>query len=72
MLTFTALLVADWLGYSAPNLMPEMKMKLYEIIQLGLGGYVIGRSAEKVVNVFKEPMKEFAKRRRKQGFEEEF
>jgi hypothetical protein len=26
-----------------------MKLKLYDIIQLGLGGYVIGRSAEKVL-----------------------
>ena len=48
MLTFTALIVADWLGISAPNLTPELKGKLFSIIQIGLGGYVIGRSAEKV------------------------
>ncbi len=29
-----------------------MKMKLYDIIQLGLGEYVIGKSAKKVANVF--------------------
>ncbi len=70
MLIFTALLVADWLGYSAPNLTPEIKMRLYDIIYLGLGGYVIGRSFEKTLGVFKEPIKELAKRRR--AYEEGF
>ena len=75
MLTFAGLLVADWLGYSAPNLTPEMKMKLYDIIQLGLGGYVIGRSAEKVANVFREPLKELVRRKKRPAAyddEEEF
>ena len=49
MLTFVALITADWLGFTAPNLTPELKMKLFDIIQLGLGGYVIGRSAEKIL-----------------------
>ena len=53
MLTFTALIVADWLGISAPNLTPELKGKLFSIIQIGLGGYVIGRSAEKVAKEIK-------------------
>ena len=49
MLTFTVLIVADWLGYTAPNLSPELKLKLFDIIHLGLGGYVIGRSFEKTL-----------------------
>ena len=53
MLTFTALIVADWLGISAPNLTPELKGKLFSIIQIGLGGYVIGRSAEKIAKEIK-------------------
>ncbi len=53
MLTFTALIVADWLGISAPNLTPELKGKLFSIIQIGLGGYVIGRSAEKIAREIK-------------------
>jgi len=63
MLTFTALLVADWLGYTAPNLTPELKAKLYEIIQLGLGGYVIGRSIEKVAREIKEPLKKLVNKK---------
>lgn len=49
MLTFTALIVARWLGWAAPNLSTEEYIKLWEIVELGLGGYVIGRSAEKVL-----------------------
>lgn len=49
MLTFTALIVARWLGWAAPNLSTEEYIKLWEIVELGLGGYVIGRSAEKIL-----------------------
>lgn len=48
MLVFTGLIVARWLGFSAPGLAPDEVLKLWDIIQLGLGGYVIGRSAEKI------------------------
>ena len=49
MLTFGALIVARWLGFTAPGITEAVELKLWDIIQLGLGGYVIGRSAEKVV-----------------------
>jgi hypothetical protein len=49
MLTFTALIVARWLGYSAPGITEPEVLKLWDIVQLGLGGYVIGRSVEKIV-----------------------
>ena len=71
MLTFVALIVADWLGFSAPNLSPELKSKLFDIIQIGLGGYVIGRSFEKVAREFKEPAKEWIKKRRSSPIAEE-
>lgn len=48
MLTFTACVVAHWLGFTPDNLPPEQVEKLLDIVQLGLGGYVIGRSAEKI------------------------
>jgi hypothetical protein len=54
MLTFGALIVARWMGWVAPNLSEAEYIKLWDIIQLGLGGYVIGRSAEKVAEVFKK------------------
>lgn len=49
MLTFGALIVARWFGWAAPNLSEAEYLKLWSIVELGIGGYVIGRSAEKVV-----------------------
>lgn len=49
MLTFTGLIVARWFGWAAPGLMEAEVVKLWDIVNIGLGGYVIGRSAEKIV-----------------------
>lgn len=49
MLTFGVLIVARWFGWAAPNLTEAEYIKLWDIVQLGLGGYVIGRSVEKTV-----------------------
>lgn len=48
MLTFVALVVARWMGFTVANVSPELEQELMLIIQIGLGGYVVGRSAEKV------------------------
>jgi hypothetical protein len=57
MLVFVALIVARWLGWSAPNLSQAEALKLWDIVEIGLGGYVIGRSAEKVLPNLVESMK---------------
>jgi hypothetical protein len=49
MLTFGALITARWLGWSAPGISEAEVIKLWDIVQLGLGGYVIGRSVEKII-----------------------
>ena len=49
MLVFVALIVARWFGWAAPNLQEEEYIKLWSIVELGLGGYVIGRSVEKIM-----------------------
>ena len=48
MLIFTALIVARWLGWSAPDLSEAVELKLFSIVQLGLGGYIASRGIEKV------------------------
>jgi hypothetical protein len=48
MITFTALIVARWMGWVAPNLSEAEYLKLWSIIEFGLGGYVVGRSVEKI------------------------
>ncbi len=49
MLVFVGLIVARWFGWAAPNLSEAEYLKLWSIVELGLGGYVIGRTAEKLV-----------------------
>jgi hypothetical protein len=43
-----ALIVARWFGWAAPNLTEPEYIKLWSIVEIGIGGYVIGRSIEKV------------------------
>ena len=57
MLVFVALIVARWLGWSAPNLSEAEALKLWDIVEIGLGGYIIGRSAEKVLPGLVDSMK---------------
>ena len=53
MLTFVALIVAHWLGFTADNLPDEQVLALLDIVKVGLGGYVLGRSGEKIAKVWK-------------------
>ena len=48
MLTFAGLIVARWFGWAAPNLSEAEYIKLWSIVEFGLGGYVVGRSVEKI------------------------
>jgi len=52
MLTFCGLIVARWLGFTAPNLTEPEYLALWDIVKIGLGGYVVGRSAEKVTKAW--------------------
>jgi len=49
MLTFTGLIVARWFGFAAPELSEAEYLALWDIVEIGLGGYIVGRSAEKIV-----------------------
>jgi hypothetical protein len=44
MLTFVALIVGRWLGWSAPSLPGADALRLSGIAKVGIRGYVIGRS----------------------------
>ena len=48
MLVFCGLIVARWFGWAAPNLSEAEYLKLWSIVEFGLGGYVLGRSAERI------------------------
>jgi len=48
MVWFSALIGGYWFGFTPDNLSDEAVLSLFGLIKLGLGGYVIGRSAEKI------------------------
>ena len=48
MLTFLVLVVGHFFGIEGPNFTPDDSANLFLLIQIGLGGYVVGRSAEKI------------------------
>ena len=54
MLWFAGLVGAHWLGFTPSNLPEPTVLKLLSIVQVGVGGYVMGRSAEKVVKEWKK------------------
>src|SRR5260370_23601748 len=57
MLTFTALIVLRWLGWSAPALGEAEVLGLWAIGEVGLGGSSIGRSGEKMAPAIADAVK---------------
>ncbi len=49
MLVFVGLIVSRWFGYAAPELSEPEYLALWEIVKIGLGGYVGGRTVEKII-----------------------
>lgn len=48
MLSFVGLIGSHWYGFTAENLTETQILSMFELVKIGLGGYVIGRSAEKI------------------------
>lgn len=48
MLTFVGLIVARWLGWAAPGMSEAEYLSVYDLVKIGLGGYVAGRTVEKI------------------------
>jgi len=48
MLTFGVILVCKWFGWTNEHIPLELELQLLDIVKLGLGGYVVGRSVENV------------------------
>lgn len=55
MLIFVSMTVFDYYGPMIGLHPPPLNPELWMLIKLGLGGYVIGRSAEKVAEKFNQP-----------------
>lgn len=54
MLVFVGLLVCKWMGLTDHSVTAENEAQLMDIIKIGLGGYVVGRSAEKIATVWRK------------------
>lgn len=54
MLWFAGLLGAHWFGFTPPNLPEPVVVGFLDIIQVGIGGYVLGRSGEKIIREWKK------------------
>jgi hypothetical protein len=48
MLAFGVILICKWFGLTNEAIPLELELQLLDIVKLGLGGYVVGRSVEKV------------------------
>jgi len=57
MLWFAILLGMYWFGITPDNLTQEDRTNLFDLMKLGIGGYIVGRSAEKVVPAVAEALK---------------
>jgi len=47
--------VAHWFGLTAPNIPESVQNSLLNIVMVGVDGYVVGRSGEKISDKFKGP-----------------
>ena len=53
MMIFVALIVSWWLGFTPDRATPELMDSLFDLIKIGMGGYVLGRSGEKIAKAIK-------------------
>ncbi len=52
MIIFLGMIISFWFGYMPPNLnenMPPVVRELFNLMKIGLGGYIGGRTIEKVM-----------------------
>ena len=54
MVIFAGLVVAHWFGFTAENIPESVQNSLLNIVMVGVGGYVAGRSAERVADKWKK------------------
>ena len=54
MLSFVGIVASYWFGYQPENMTQDTIDQIFSLIKLGLGGYVVGRSVEKAVTVYKK------------------
>lgn len=51
MVWFAILIGAYWFGFVPPNLDQNIIASLFDLVKIGVGGYVVGRSVEKTAGI---------------------
>ena len=54
MMWFAILVGAYWFGFTPDNLEISTINQLFNLVQIGVGGYIVGRSGEKIVKEWKK------------------
>ena len=54
MLSFTVLIILYWLGLVGSAIDNSIIMELLSIVKIGLGGYIVGRTGEKMMKEYKK------------------
>ena len=49
MVAFLSLIMARWFGYMPPDMTLDEINRIYDLVTLGMGGYIGGRTLEKIV-----------------------
>lgn len=52
MIVFAGILVSYWFGYGPPNIngpMPPVLSEIFDLLKIGVGGYIGGRTLEKIM-----------------------
>lgn len=57
MMTFLILIVFRWFGWNAPAMSPAEYIEAWGLLKLGMGGYIGGRTIEKVTPVVADAFK---------------
>jgi len=53
-LIFVGLIVSRWMGYTAENMTEAEYLEVYGIVKIMIGGYVVSRGAEKLMDSYKK------------------
>jgi len=54
MLSFLGLLFLYWFGIQPENMPESVLLAVFDLLKIGIGGYIVGRSVEKGVKVWKD------------------
>lgn len=53
MLVMLGLITARWFGWEAPNMSQEEYLKAWDMLELGIGGYIMSRGVEKTAKIWR-------------------